>query len=214
MPTRDRRRFAERAITYFLRQDFPDRELVILDDGHDEIRDLIPAGPIRYEHLDRPLVLGAKRNAGNELATGEIIVHWDDDDWQAPDRVSRQVAALSRANADLCGTGDQLYYEPATDRAWRYRYPVRRRWVAGNTLCYLRDRWREHPFPPVATGEDNHFVFAGRPPAEVPGVFHIGIVHPGNTAAKDTTGSFWTPAAPATAHRHLGPDLDFYRSPW
>src|SRR5262249_33545534 len=40
MPTADRRRFAERAVEYFLRQDHPHRELVIVDDGRDAVEDL------------------------------------------------------------------------------------------------------------------------------------------------------------------------------
>lgn len=209
MPTRDRRRFVALAIACFLRQD-PGGELVILDDGEDPVADLVPPGPIRYERLDRPVVLGTKRNLCNELAAGDVIVHWDDDDWQAPDRVTRQVAVLAATGADLCGTAEQIYYEPATDRAWRYRFPAGDRWVAGNTLCYTRDRWRRHSFPPVPTGEDNAFVAAGRPPAAVAGLFHIGIVHAGNTYPKDTAGAFWTPVPSAVVHQKLGDDLNFY----
>ena len=37
MPTRDRRPFALQAVRYFLRQDFPTRELLVLDDGSDDL---------------------------------------------------------------------------------------------------------------------------------------------------------------------------------
>jgi len=213
MPTRDRRPFVARAIAYFLRQDYPQRELVILDDGDDPVDDLVPADArIRYARLDAPLVLGEKRNAVNDLATGGIVLHWDDDDWSAPDRVSRQVAVLETRGADLCGTGDQLYYEPAGDRAWRYRHPHPGRWVAGNTLCYRRSRWERRPFEPVPTGEDNRFVLAGARPEIVPGVFHIGVVHAGNCSPKHVTGPQWAPEPAATVHGHLGPDVALYRN--
>jgi len=213
MPTRDRRRFAGRAIAYFMRQDYPDRELVIADDGDDPVADLIPASPlIRYVRLARPLVLGDKRNLVNGLARGEILLHWDDDDWSAPDRIGRQVAVLRATGADLCGSGDQLYYRPDADRAWRYRYPRRDRWVSGSTLCYRRTRWERHPFRPVPSGEDNRFVWAGSPPVEVPGPFHIGIIHAGNTSPKNTSGRQWSPVPAGTVHRHLGPDLAYYRT--
>ena len=42
MPTCNRRRFVSQAIWYFLRQDYPSRELVIVDDGEDSIADLVP----------------------------------------------------------------------------------------------------------------------------------------------------------------------------
>jgi len=41
MPTYNRRQFVPQAIKYFLRQDYPHKELIILDDGTDKIRDLV-----------------------------------------------------------------------------------------------------------------------------------------------------------------------------
>jgi glycosyltransferase involved in cell wall biosynthesis len=41
MPTYNRRHFVPQAIKYFLRQDYPHKELIILDDGTDKIRDLV-----------------------------------------------------------------------------------------------------------------------------------------------------------------------------
>lgn len=49
MPTADRRRFVPQAIRYFLAQDYPEKELVIVNDGADALGDLVPANPcIRY----------------------------------------------------------------------------------------------------------------------------------------------------------------------
>src|SRR4051794_8567955 len=95
MPTRDRRRFVAQAIAYFQRQDYEPRELLVLDDGEDAVQDLMPADSrIRYVRLGEPWPLGRKRNHACELSRGELICHWDDDDWMAPDRVSRQAARL------------------------------------------------------------------------------------------------------------------------
>jgi glycosyltransferase involved in cell wall biosynthesis len=73
MPTRNRRPFVSQSIWYFLRQDYPNKELLILDDGEDNVADLIPDDErIRYVRVDRQ-VLGAKRNLGCELSRGEFI---------------------------------------------------------------------------------------------------------------------------------------------
>ena len=99
MPTYNRRMYVPQAIQYFQRQDYPNRELLILDDGGQSVEDLVPPDPcIRYIRLDKHMVLGAKRNFACNLAQGSIIAHWDDDDWIAPHRLSYQVEALERQN--------------------------------------------------------------------------------------------------------------------
>ena len=45
MPTYNRRHFVPRAIRSFLRQDFPHKELVIVDDGAEAVGDLVPVDP-------------------------------------------------------------------------------------------------------------------------------------------------------------------------
>lgn len=70
------------AIQYFLRQNYPNRELVVVDDGTDAVTDMMPPDPqIRYVRLEGKHTLGTKRNLACEEARGEIIVHWDGDDW-------------------------------------------------------------------------------------------------------------------------------------
>ena len=99
MPTRNRSRFILQAIHYFLRQDYTNLELVIVDDGDKCVGELIRPfvlndERIRYIRLMERLSVGAKRNQACDQAAGEIIVHWDDDDWIAPWRVSYQIEQL------------------------------------------------------------------------------------------------------------------------
>ena len=111
MPTRNRRRFVGQSIWYFLRQDYPQKELIVLDDGDDAVDDLIPADErIRYVRLERRISLGAKRNLGCQMSRGSLIAHWDDDDWMSAQRLSIQQAALQESDADACGARDLLPY--------------------------------------------------------------------------------------------------------
>ena len=215
MPTRDRRRFVAQAVEYFLRQDYEERELVVLDDGDDRVADLMPADPrVRYVPLDEKLVLGEKRNRACELALGEIIVHWDDDDWHAPHRLSYQLAELERHGAGLCGTARVLYFEPAARRGWLYESPqTRRRWISG--LCYRTSLWRENRFAHVRVGEDTRFVCNARIPTPLllpDHRFFVGVVHAGNTSPKRTTGSNWQVRPLAEFGAVLGSDLAFYET--
>src|SRR5258706_7660643 len=91
LPTANRRSFVPQAIRCFQAQDYPNRELVILDDGADSVADLIPTDPcIRYIRLTGNRTLGRKRNDCVEASRGDLIMHWDDDDWMATHRISYQ----------------------------------------------------------------------------------------------------------------------------
>ena len=53
MPTFNRREFVAQAIQYFLAQDYPCKELVIVDDGTESVADLVPNDPrVRYLRLE------------------------------------------------------------------------------------------------------------------------------------------------------------------
>lgn len=198
MPTADRRAFVPRAVDCFLGQDYEPRELLVLDDGVDRIGDLLPDDPrIRYVELPERLVLGAKRNRGCELAAGDLIAHWDDDDWHAPARLSYQVAELERSSADLCGPGKLLYAAPRERLAWLYAYPqARRPWAAGNALLYRRSFWERNRFPEVAVGEDTRFIWSTASRRLAVHDEHrivVGVVHDENTSRKDVAGAWWSP---------------------
>ncbi len=217
MPTADRQVLIGQAIRTFLRQDYPHLELLIVDDGETSAAGAIPDDPrIRYERLDRRLTIGAKRNLACAQARGDVIVHWDDDDWYPPSRVTRQVRALMDGPADVCGTSRLHYYEGATDRAWEYRYAAGPpRWLAGNTLAYRTEAWRRSPFPDVQIGEDALFLWNGSSKRSLCDLgdlpLCVGMIHPANTSRKDTGGAFWQPVSSATVHALLGDDLHFYR---
>jgi len=196
MPTKDRRAFAPQAIGFFLRQDYKHRELVIIDDGSDAIQDIVPVDTrIRYLRLETNHSIGNKRNLACEAAKGEIILHWDDDDWHADWRISYQVNALLDPGADICGLDQVYFYNPDTSQAWKYSYPKSAKsWVYGGTLCYFKDFWRRNPFEDVAVGEDNRFIWSDQEKRILPlekNTFYVAIIHPGNTSPKKMTGKRW-----------------------
>ncbi len=209
MPTADRREFVPRAMAQFLRQDYPECELLILDDGRDRVADLVPDDSrIRYVGLEGRLPLGAKRNLACKLSKGFVIAHWDDDDWQADDRLTLQVAALRETGADVCGVRRPFFCDPEARRAWQYVYPDGERpWLAGHTLCYTKAFWRRNSFPLVAEGEDALFLWT---PGEkkihaMDGApFCVGVVHARNTSFKRTSGARYRPVPYAELVRRTG----------
>jgi len=215
LPTFDRPGFVPQAIEYFLRQDYEPRQLIVVDDGTESIAPLLPPDT-RIEHLrlERRHTIGAKRNVGCDAAAGELIANWDDDDWIAPNRLSAQVSALLTGDGDVCGLNRMLYYEPATDRAWRYVYPWdASTWASDGTLFYTRDFWRGNPFPDTNMGLDIRLLRPGRFRKLVPlddETVYIGMIHGANTSPKHTGRPVWQPVPENNIHRLLGDDLRFY----
>lgn len=98
----DRQYLIEEAIESFLRQDYPNKELIVLNDcpGQELICDApgvrVINVPARYP------TLGDKQNAAIRLSQGELIALWDDDDISLPWRLSLSVERL----------GDADYFNP------------------------------------------------------------------------------------------------------
>ncbi len=195
MPTSDRREFVPQAIQNFLAQSYSQRELIVLDDGPHSVADLIPPHDnIRYLRLDRKSTVGAKRNIACELARGDFIAHWDDDDWMAPTWLASQVTTLETQKADICGLDKVFFYAPEIRRAWQYVYDGQAPWVNGGTLFYRRKFWRGAPFADINVGEDNAFVWA--PQAKRIAVnldqhLFVARVHLRNTSPKDMMNRRW-----------------------
>jgi len=198
MPTYNRRAFVPHAIRYFMRQDYPLKELIIIDDGTDNIADLVPDDPsIRYYSLSSRITLGAKLNLACEYARGSVIVNWDDDDWYAPGRLTYQVRALDGGGTSVCGINKLLYFDVVRKQAFQYVYPPEQRvWLLGSSLCYKKELWQRQRFVENDVGMDGLFVWA-TPPREVKVLedhtFSVHMIHTGNVSPKRTDSGWWHP---------------------
>lgn len=160
MPTADRQEFIPRALKYFLDQDYPFKELIIIDDGKTPILPLLPnLYSVRYFYLNTSHVIGAKRNIACGKAAGSIIIHWDDDDWYAPNWISYQVNTLLNSEADICGLSHVQFYSRKENRLYFTKnINAKKHWLAGATLAYQKKFWNKHPFKNIQIGEDDFFI--------------------------------------------------------
>jgi len=161
MPTANRQKYIPFAIDYFLHQDYPNTELVIIDDGRESAEHLITDNPkIRYFYSDYIGTIGIKRNKACEKVKGEIIMHWDDDDWYASDWISKQVDALETSEADIIGLNKIILYSPVVERRWIYEdVDEDQPWICGATMAYKKSFWEAHQFKDIQVGEDYDFVY-------------------------------------------------------
>lgn len=163
LPTRNRADFVLQSVKYFERQDYSERELIVVDDGDDDLSSRLPASSrIRYLRLEGWHSIGAKRNLACREAHGEIIAQWDDDDWFAPGRLSAQVTPLLTGWADVTALVTDVFFELPTWTFWRCTPAWHRRMfyqdVHGSTLVYRRKVLQGATYPDHSRGEDAVFL--------------------------------------------------------
>lgn len=164
MPTSGRPELAARAARCFLDQDHPRRELVVVGEDTAALREALPCDDrIRLIAVAARRSIGALRNIACGHAKGELIAHWDDDDWHGPQRLSRQIAPLVADVADVTALRDVLFLDVATGRFWRCTPQLHRRIfrrdVHGGTLVYRKAIWdRGVRYPDTSLAEDAAFL--------------------------------------------------------
>jgi len=194
-PTFNRRVFFPRAIQCFLSQDWPNLEWVILDDGTDPIKDLLPDDPrIKYSHELPKRPHGAKMNRCCELAQGEFVIVNDDDDWYAPNRVKMQVEPLIADREKMVsGMGEFYYYKHGTQSAYLYK---RKQVPWLGAIALRRTIWEKYKFDTdPRAGADNRLLqkIPQNTWHEVinPGLV-VASIHPNNDCKKTITSSYVT----------------------
>ncbi len=151
----------EEAIESFLRQDYPNKELIVLNDT--------PGQTLCFEHPQVRIVnvsarfptLGEKRNAMAAIATGDLLCPWDDDDIHLPWRITKSVEMLGDADyympwAYWFFCGDMLHHENEGGEGFQ-------------TTIFRKSVFEElGGYPSISLGEDKvlHAKFAARKVAE------------------------------------------------
>ncbi|WP_227740593.1 glycosyltransferase family 2 protein [Hafnia alvei] len=152
-PSYNRREFLPYLLYIYQYQDYPAdrRELIIVDDSRHSSQDLVDmlVDPsmenVRYIHSDRRLMLGEKRNMLNDLAKGEYIVCFDDDDYYSPQKISYQVDELQRNNALFSGS-DQIYvWYSHLNKIYR-THPFGPKHALNGTFAYHKKFLRKHRY--------------------------------------------------------------------
>ncbi len=193
--TKDRPHFLTQALNNYARQTHLPRELIVVADKAADVAGL-------EEQLEQanarvlftgPLKVGTKRNLGVAISHGDVIAHWDDDDYSAPKRLEDQVARLIETQQPVTGYTSMKF----TDGHGWWLYRGSQSMLIGTSLMYTRSWWDEHPFSDVMVGEDNQFVSQALPhlsPKSRPALSRIAPagdlgmmyarVHPGNVSPK------------------------------
>jgi glycosyltransferase involved in cell wall biosynthesis len=116
--------YFRRSVRCYLDQTYPNRELVVVNEGPKEYQRQIAEhlsgrDDVRLIFLEGKYTLGSLRNISIALCHGELFVQWDDDDFNMPERMAVQYAYLKKhPKARACYLTDQLHYYFTTKRLY------------------------------------------------------------------------------------------------
>jgi glycosyltransferase involved in cell wall biosynthesis len=180
----------ERLYAAFQAQTWPNKELIVLDDSPEPSAFMtsLTDERVRYVHEKERMRVGLKRNRLAELASGELIAHFDDDDYYGPRYLEKMATYLETCEmVKLSGwfawsTTHRAFFYWDTASAAHVHFLVnsnqniqvydvskmtedeRALWVQKNLVgygfsyAYTRELWRDCPFPTMQHGEDRVFL--------------------------------------------------------
>lgn len=138
--------FLSHAVQQVLQQTYPRLELVVVGHGVDPSDSLEPhhrssSVALRTAELPPDRTLGDGLRLATEMASGELVLKMDDDDWYGPHLVSDLVVALEVSGAELVGSAMDFVYLASLGVTIRRGAPSERfgSHVSGATLLLRRD---------------------------------------------------------------------------
>lgn len=179
--------FLKRSTNCFLRQTYPNKELVVVfpfdDEETGEYLSSLDSPEIRLIPVDPsdPISLGEKRNLGIQLSDGYYFCTWDDDDWYHQDRIANQVAHLQSTGLRSTTLSNVLVYDMQEKEAFiSYARPWEQTLLCERSVIKEGIRYGN-----LNKGEDSVLVSALKRMETVNVLFspwsYIYIYHGGNT---------------------------------
>lgn len=126
-------RFLATALASVVTQDYPQRELIVVDDGSSdgsaEIAAAVPGAVVLRQNQQGP---AAARNAGIAAARGSLISFLDQDDIWRPNKLSVQTGVMrARPELGMTITGYRLFLDPSRTRPGWLRHDMLDRDLVG-----------------------------------------------------------------------------------
>jgi hypothetical protein len=163
--THDRRPFIPLVKYGLIAQTYPAEKIewVIVDDGKDQIKDLVSEVPnVKYVLVDEKMNIGSKRNLAVEHASHDILVMMDDDDVYPSNSILARVAHMLAEPRKECLFSTVIpCYNIHETKSFMNVPPIKLPMcdrVSEATLCFTRDFWKAGGFPDQQIAEGGAFV--------------------------------------------------------
>lgn len=147
--------FFKRLIMCVEIQDYKNIEWIILDDYFNEslYKILKSKSYVKYYALNEKKNIGEKRNKLNQLATGDILINIDDDDYYPPNKVSYTVHEMTNSDKLISGCSCIYMYH---DKIIYKIGPYADNHATANTFAYYKSY--DVRYGEVNKGEEKSFL--------------------------------------------------------
>ena len=134
-------------------------EWVIIDDGDQDVGELF-AGPRElYIRCNKPLNIGRKRQYACDVASGEFLLFFDDDDLHFPHRIERGVAKLQKFGARMVAGNTEMFLADAASEEVIKVGPHHKNHATAGTMAFRKEFLKHSSFRRSdKSGEEMHFL--------------------------------------------------------
>jgi len=161
MITYKRKKYVKESIKMFQKQDYKNKELIIIDDSPKRMEQLSEKN-VKYYHLPQKKSIGEKRNIGVKKSKGEIIIMWDDDDIYSKDRIRHQVEDIINGKYDMSVYKDIYYYiedeKRIKETSKRDKYILWWKGILSGSIAFKKGIWEKNKYEDINLAEDREFI--------------------------------------------------------
>lgn len=142
---------------------------------------------LTYVHLPHKMTIGCKRNLVKTLASGEYLVHMDDDDYYAPNYVETVLSMFYSTDTPSL-IGATTIYLMFPDSLYLYQSgPFRQNHSCAGAMSYTKAFANANHFDNSATHREEPSFLQNHPMMQIKNAYNINMVfvHANNTVSKE-----------------------------
>ena len=134
-------------------------EWVIIDDGDQDLGELFAGSRELYIRCNKRLNIGRKRQYGCDVASGEFLFFFDDDDLHIPHRIERCVAKLQKFGARMVAGNTEMFLADAASEEVIKVGPHHKNHATAGTMAFRKEFLKHSSFRlSDKSGEEMHFL--------------------------------------------------------
>ncbi len=134
-------------------------EWVIIDDGQSNAGDFFSGSRELYIHSNKRLNIGRKRQFAADIASGELLFFFDDDDLHFPHRIERCAERFQKTGARMVVGNSEMYLADKSSEIVIKVGPHHKNHATAGTMAFRKEFLKHSGFRASdKSGEEMHFL--------------------------------------------------------